>query len=98
MVKAVRRGSSLRGVARQYHVNLRTVQRWVERAATTRLDRGDWSDRQSGARKSVNRPSIAIEAVVLKFRRGLAKSDLGAAGPDAIRPAMITHRLAPVRP
>src|SRR5258708_24136512 len=95
MVQAVRRGSSLRGVARQYHVNLRTVQRWVERAAATRLDRVDWSDRQSGARKSVNRTSIAIEAVVLKLRGELAKSDLGDSGADAIRAAMTAQQIAP---
>jgi putative transposase len=94
MVQAVRRGGSLRGVARQYHVNLRTVQRWVERAATTRLDRVDWSDRQSGARKSVNRTSIETEAIVLKLRGELAKSDLGDFGADAIRAAMIDQQIA----
>jgi transposase len=96
MVQAVRRGSSLRGVARQYHVNLRTVQRWVERAATTRLDRVDWSDRQSGARKSVNRTGIETEAVVLKLRGELAKSDLGDFGADAIRAAMIAQQIASI--
>src|ERR1700692_2545379 len=96
MVQAVRRGSSLRGVARQHHVSLQTVQRWVERASTTRLDRVNWSDRQSGAPKSVNRTSAATEANVLVVRGELAKSDLGDSGADAIREAMIAQQIAPI--
>jgi putative transposase len=92
MVQAVRRGSSLRGVARQFQVNLRTVQRWVERASTTRLDRVDWSDRPSGAPRPVNRASLATEAAVLKLRGELGKSDLGDSGADAIRAAMVVQQ------
>ena len=87
MVRSVRRGSSLRRVAREFRVSLRTVQRWVERAGSKRLDRVDWNDRPAGAPKPVNRTSIAIEQDVLRLRGELAKSDLGDSGADAIRRA-----------
>src|SRR5271169_2030974 len=96
MVQAVRRGSSLRRAAREFRVSLQTVRRWVERAATTRLDRVDWSDRRSGAPEPVNRVSIATEENVLRVRGELAKSDLGDSGADAIRAAMIAQQIAPI--
>jgi transposase len=96
MVQSVRRGSSLRRAAREYGVSLRTVQRWVERASTSRLDRVDWSDRPAGSPRAVNRVSIATEESVLQLRGELAKSDLGDAGADAIRTAMIEQELAPI--
>jgi hypothetical protein len=96
MVQAVRRGSSLRRVAREFRVSLQTVRRWVERASTTRLDRIDWSDRPSGAPRPVNRASIATEEDVLRLRGELAKSDLGDSGADAIREAMISQQIAPI--
>jgi len=92
MVQAVRRGGSLRSVSRQFRVSLRTVQRWVERASTTRLDRVDWTSRPAGAPRPVNRTSIATESVVLKLRGELAKSDLGDSGADVIRAAMIAQQ------
>lgn len=94
MVRAVRRGSSLRRVAREFHVSLQTVQRWVERASTTRLDRVDWSDRPSGAPRPVNRTSAATEEDVLRLRGELAKSDLGDSGADAIHAGMIEQSIA----
>jgi transposase-like protein len=96
MVQSVRRGSSLRRAAREYGLSLRTVQRWVERASTKRLDRVDWSDRPGGCPKPLNRMSIATEEHVLRLRGELAKSDLGDAGADAIRGAMIEQQLAPL--
>jgi transposase len=47
MVAAVRRGQSLRTVARQFGVGVATVSLWVERARGQRLDRVDWSDQSS---------------------------------------------------
>ena len=44
MVAAVRRGSPLRDVARHFGVALSTVQLWVARAGSQRLDRVDWAD------------------------------------------------------
>jgi hypothetical protein len=96
MVQAVRRGASLRAVARKFGVSLLTVQRWVDRASTTRLDRVDWRDRPAGAARPVNRTSIATEEYVLRLRGELAKSDLGDCGADAIRSAMLDEQIAPV--
>jgi len=96
MVQAVRRGASLRGVARTFGVSLLTVQRWVDRAATKRLDRVDWSDRPAGAARPVNRTSITTEEDVLRLRGELTKSDLGDCGADAIRSAMIDQQIARV--
>jgi transposase-like protein len=94
MVQAVRRGASLRGVARQFGVSLLTVQRWVDRASTKRLDRVDWSDRPAGAASPVNRTRITTEEDVLRLRGELTKSDLGDCGADAIRSAMIEKQIA----
>jgi hypothetical protein len=96
MVQAVRRGHSLRRVAREYRVGLRTVQRWVERASGKRLDRVDWSDRPAGAPRPVNRMTIGTEDHVLRLRGELAKSDLGDSGADAIRNAMVEQCIAPL--
>jgi len=97
MVQAVRRGKALRAVAREFGVSLQTVRRWVERAASaTRLDRIDWSDRQSGAPRPINRTSSDTEEVVLRLRSELTRSDLGDSGADAIRAAMIEQQLVPV--
>jgi transposase len=96
MVHAVRRGSSLRKVAREFRVSLQTVRRWVGRASTTRLDRVNWTDRPAGAPKPVNRTSTATEEEVLRLRGELAKSDLGDSGADAIRLAMIEQQIAPI--
>ena len=96
MVQAVRRGSSQRRVAREFHCSLQTVQRWVERASTTRLDRVDWSDRPSGAPRPVNRTSAATEEHVLRLRGELAKSDLGDSGADAIHAGMIEQAITAI--
>src|SRR5688500_13057011 len=48
MVAAVRRGSPRRDVARHFGVALSTVQLWVARAGSQRLDRVDWADRPDG--------------------------------------------------
>jgi transposase-like protein len=96
MVHAVRRGKSLRAVAREFHVGHQNVLRWVARAGEKRLDRVDWSDRPSGAPKPVNRTSFDTESVVLSLRVELATSDLGDSGADAIRAAMIEQQMAPI--
>ena len=84
MVAAVRRGASLRAVARRFHVSLQTVQRWVQRASGQRLDRVDWSDRSHLAH-TIHRTEAAVEDVVLTLRRELRDtSDLGEYGAAAI--------------
>jgi hypothetical protein len=88
LVAAVRRGQSLRVVARAFGVGVATVAHWVERAHGQRLDRVDWSDR-SHAPHQPRRTAAAVEDLVLTTRRQLAQSDLGAIGAEAIRQALV---------
>lgn len=90
MVSAVRRGESLRSVAKRFRVGSSTVQRWVNRADGQRLDRVDWSDRPPGCTRAANRTAPETESLVLELRRQLkAESDLGEFGAEAIHREMI---------
>ena len=95
MVTAVRRGQSLRAVARQFGVGVATVAYWVQRAKGQRLERVDWSD-QSHAPHQAHRTDTALEDLVVKARRDLAHSDLGAVGAEAIRQALMDQGVAKV--
>lgn len=95
MVAAVRRGQSLRAVARQFGVGVATVAHWVRRAKGQRLDRTDWSDHSSVPHQT-RRTDTSLEDLVLQARRELAHSDLGAIGADAIRQALLAQGLAAV--
>lgn len=90
MVAAVRRGQSIRAVARQFHAAVATVVYWVQRAQDQRLDRVDWADR-SKAPTIPHRTATAVEDLVLQIRRELAHGDLGSVGAHAIRHAL-QHR------
>lgn len=87
MVTAVRRGQSLRAVARQFGVGVATVAHWVKRANGQRLDRVDWSD-HSHAPHQARRTDPSLEDWVVKARGDLAHGDLGAIGAEAIRQAL----------
>ncbi len=90
MVAAVQTGQSLRAVSRTFRVSLRTVQRWVARAAEKRLDRVDWTDRPPIPHR-VARTAPAVEDHVLVLRQELREtSALGEYGAQAI------HREWPV--
>jgi hypothetical protein len=93
MVAAVRRGQSLRAVARQFGVGVATVSHWVARAEGQRLDRVDWSDR-SRAPHQTRRTDSAVEDLVLKTRSDLAQGDLGAIGAEPIRQALLDRGVA----
>src|SRR5262245_25589441 len=95
MVAAVRRGQSLRAVARQFGVGVATVCHWVQRARGQRLDRVDWLDR-SDAPRQTRRTATPLEDRVLKARSALAHSDLGAIGADAIRQALVDQGVVAV--
>jgi transposase-like protein len=95
MVAAVRKGQSLRSVARQFGVGVATVACWVRRARGQRLDRVDWSDHSSVPHKT-RRTETSLEDRVLRVRRELAHSDLGAVGADALRQALLAEGLAKV--
>jgi hypothetical protein len=80
----------LRTVARRFRVSLHTVQRWVARAATLRLDRADFVSRPSGPPIVANRTSSEIENAVLATRKSLRDfSALGEFGAAAIRHALL---------
>jgi putative transposase len=95
MVAAVRRGQSLRAVARKFAVGVATVAHWVERAKGQRLDRIDWSDRPRTPHKT-RRTDTSLEDRVLKTRADLAKGDLGAIGADAIRQDLVAQGVAKI--
>jgi hypothetical protein len=95
MVAAVRRGQSLRAVARAFRIGVATVAHWVQRAKGQRLDRVDWSDRSHAPHKT-RRTEPSLEDLVLQERRELAQGDLGAVGGDAIRQALLAKCLPKV--
>jgi hypothetical protein len=97
MVAAVRRGASLRTVARRFRVGVATVQLWVRRARHQRLNRVDWADRPPIPR-TVRRTDTALEELVLTVRRELKEtSALGEFGAAAIRRELLQGGL-PVVP
>jgi hypothetical protein len=88
MVALVRRGLSMRAVARRFRVSLPTVQRWVKRAAGHRLDRVDWRGHSSRPHRT-RRTNAVVEELVLKVRQELKDpSDLGECGAGAIHHEM----------
>lgn len=96
MVAAVRRGVSLRNVARGFRVGVATVYLWVQRAGQKRLDRVDWTDRSHLAHKT-SRTSPELEGGVLTLRRDLAQtSDLGQFGARAIHQVLREQGIGPL--
>lgn len=92
MVSAVRHGQSERSVAREFGVQLRTVQYWVKRSEGRRLDRVDWSDRKRGPREGHNRTSPGMEDLVVQTRYELRKySDLGEYGAEAVARTLLAR-------
>jgi hypothetical protein len=84
MVAAVRRGQSMRAVARAFHVSLALVQYWVRRAGQRRLDRVDWADRSRRPHRT-RRTAQVVEDHILTVRRRLKEhSALGEYGAPAI--------------
>lgn len=97
MVTAVRRGASMRSVARHFGVSLRTVQVWVGRAGQQRLDRVDWRSRLRGRRTPVNRTPRRVERRVLALRTHLRTVDvLGEYGAAAIQRALVAEAVGPL--
>jgi putative transposase len=93
MVAAVRRGRSIRAVAKQFRVGVATVAHWVKRAKDQRLDRVDFSD-QSRAPHKTRRTNTTIEEMIVKIRGELAQGDLGSVGAEAIREALLARKVA----
>lgn len=75
---------SQRKAARRFGIALRTVQRWLQRAAGQRLDRVDWSDRSHRPVRTT-RTIQEIEDLVIAVRARLQdESALGYFGANAI--------------
>lgn len=93
MVTAVRRGASLRSVARRFRVSASTVHYWVEWAAGKRLDRVDWTDR-SHRPHNVQRTQRTIENLIVRMRMELKeKSILGEFGAEAIQRELLARNI-----
>lgn len=91
MIEAVRSGTSMRSVARQFHSSLSTVQRWADRAEGYELDQVDWSNRPSIPHHT-RRTDAFREDLVLSVRHQLrTKSDLGEFGAQAIHREWLKH-------
>lgn len=92
MVSLVRGGRSMRSVAAQFGVTLRTVQRWVAHAEGARLERVDWNGARGGRRES-QATSSSVEDAVMELRQELReKSDLGEFGAAAIHRELTVRR------
>ena len=65
-------------MAKEFGVALRTVQRWVLRAGSERIDRVAWGDLPRGGRRKRVATSLRMENLILRIRKQLReKSDLG---------------------
>jgi len=96
MVELVRAGASLRAVAQQCRVSLRTVQRWMTRAGREDLAQVDWTDRPS-VPHTIQRTGLIAEDRVVQMRRYLREdSDLGEYGAPAIHRALEAEGLGGV--
>lgn len=90
MVERVRAGAGLRETAREFHVSLSVIQRWVRHATGKRLDRVDWSGKTRAGLRPINRTEHAVEVLVVAVREQLTKaSDLGEHGAEAIHAALL---------
>lgn len=95
MVKAVRRGKSIRSVARLFRVSPPTVQRWVEKAKGQRLDRACFESASKAPKRVANRTSFEVEQTVLSLRYQLKEdSALGEFGALAIRRELESRNLS----
>ena len=78
-------------MARAFRVSLRTVQRWLERAADERLDRVVWTDRSRAPHRRY-RTDAALEDRILSTRRSLRETSiLGEYGAIAIRRELLAR-------
>ena len=89
MVRLVRSGKSMHGVADQVGVSQSTVSLWVARAKGLRLDRVDFSGGKPGCARAWNRVATSIEQRIVELRRSLREeSVLGEYGAWAIQAAL----------
>jgi len=97
MVQAVRRGESVRSVARRFAMSPATVLKWVSRGEGRRLDRVNFADRPRGAKVVWNRTPVTAERRVLELRQHLRNDSLlGEFGAKAIHGELSTRGRQPV--
>jgi hypothetical protein len=83
----------LRAAARRFKVHLRTVQRWIARAAGQRVSRADLSSRRRGPRHAPRRTGAQLEDRILQLRNQLKRhSALGEYGAAAILRALLEDK------
>jgi hypothetical protein len=91
MVSAVRKGESLRRVARRFRVSVSTVHYWVEWAEGKRLSRVDWQDR-SHRPHNVKRTKPGVENLIVRLRTELKNNSiLGEYGAEAIQRELLAR-------
>jgi len=94
IVSAVRKGESIRTIARRFGIGLATVHLWIGRAGKRRLNQVDWSDRPAVAHV-ICRTDKAMEDLILTTRKQLKEvSPLGEYGDAAIRRELLEHGFA----
>jgi hypothetical protein len=82
---AVRKGKSIRSVAKTFRVSPTTVVHWCHHAKDKRLDRVDWNSQVNETGTATNRTTENVEHCVLALRKQLKEeSALGEHGADAI--------------
>lgn len=96
-VKAVRKGESMRAVARRFGVALGTVQRWVKRAGDQPLKTVEWASRPTAPRRVANKTEASLERRICALRKELEKeSALGFRGAEVIAEQLHEQGLAAV--
>jgi len=99
MVAAVRRGRSLRRVARQFKVALSTLQYWLKRVGSQPLAQVQWHNRSSAPHRQPRQTPIPIQETVCQLRlQLLQESDLGFIGPESIREQLAQRLPHPTLP
>jgi transposase len=96
-VQAVRKGESMRAVARRFGVALRTVQRWVQRAGAAPLKTVAWANRSRAPRRVANKTEASLERRICALRKELEKeSALGFRGAQVMAEQLQEQGLAAV--
>ena len=95
MVRLHRAGVSIREIARRLNRDKKTVKKWIQRAADTRLDRVDFSDQRANQKQAANRLDPLVEARIIETRKFLKEqSDLGEFGAKAIHQVLMDDEIS----
>jgi hypothetical protein len=89
MITSVRKGRSMRSVAKKHGVSLATVQKWVQRAAGLPLSKVDLGDRVRGPKEPSNRTPGVTRKLIIRTRAALRKGVLGEYGAVAVHDELV---------